>query len=133
MATRVPRFARLITPALATRVDSVPEGDECFHERKLDGYRVQCHTGGKTATLLTRNARGATAAAPWTVRARPGAPVAMPLLWDELEDISRGDLMTVPDVIDYLRSSPPDPWHDLLRKTQRITSAMVTSLGSGMP
>ncbi len=80
-----------------------------------------------------RNARGATAAAPWTVRARPGAPVAMPLLWDELEDISRGDLMTIPDVIDYLRSSPPDPWHDLLRKTQRITSAMVTSLGNGMP
>lgn len=33
-----------------------------------------------------RNANGQTAAAPYAVRARPGAPVAMPLDWDEVED-----------------------------------------------
>lgn len=33
-----------------------------------------------------RNANGQTAVAPYAVRARPGAPVAMPLDWDEVED-----------------------------------------------
>jgi bifunctional non-homologous end joining protein LigD len=31
-----------------------------------------------------RNERGATAVAPFSVRARPGAPVALPVDWDQL-------------------------------------------------
>ena len=34
-----------------------------------------------------RNERGSTAIAPFSVRARPGAPVAMPVAWDELSGI----------------------------------------------
>ena len=37
-----------------------------------------------------RNTRGATAICPWSVRARPGAPVAMPIGWDELADLPGG-------------------------------------------
>ena len=78
-----------------------------------------------------RNSRGATTATPWSVRARSGAPVAVPLLWDELSDIPRGDLMTISDVLDYARTTPADPWRDLLDAKQRITRDMVASLGSG--
>jgi bifunctional non-homologous end joining protein LigD len=38
-----------------------------------------------------RNERGATAIAPWSLRARAGAAVAMPITWDELEGIDRAN------------------------------------------
>lgn len=44
-----------------------------------------------------RNQRGATAVQPWTVRARPGAPVAMPILWSELDDIRTAAAFSLQD------------------------------------
>ncbi|MBC7841604.1 MAG: DNA ligase D [Gemmatimonadaceae bacterium] len=77
-----------------------------------------------------RNSRGATAASPWSVRAREGAPIAIPLTWTELDDVPRGDLMLLPDVTEYLRASPSDPWSDLLSTKQSLTAAMVQQLGA---
>ena len=37
------------------------------------------------------NARGATSVCSWSLRARMGAPVAMPLRWEELGRIRRCD------------------------------------------
>jgi bifunctional non-homologous end joining protein LigD len=44
-----------------------------------------------------RNQRGATAVQPWTVRARPGAPVAMPILWSELDNIRTAAAFSLQD------------------------------------
>ncbi|SEO76299.1 ATP-dependent DNA ligase LigD phosphoesterase module /ATP-dependent DNA ligase LigD polymerase module [Salinihabitans flavidus] len=38
-----------------------------------------------------RNERGATAIAPYSLRARPGAAVAVPVSWEELDDLARPD------------------------------------------
>lgn len=42
--------------------------------------------GGRLYLDVARNAYGQTAVAPYAVRARPGAPVATPICWDELDD-----------------------------------------------
>lgn len=44
-----------------------------------------------------RNQRGSTAIMPYSVRARPGAPVAVPIAWSEVGDISGGGHFTLED------------------------------------
>ena len=45
-----------------------------------------------------RNQRGSTAVLPWSVRARSGAPVATPISWDELPDMTGGGVFSVRDL-----------------------------------
>ena len=45
-----------------------------------------------------RNQRGATAIMPYAVRARPGAPVAAPVAWSELEGFKKADNFTMRDI-----------------------------------
>ena len=45
-----------------------------------------------------RNQRGATAVLPYVVRARENAPVAVPVSWEELNDIDRAGAYTIADV-----------------------------------
>ena len=47
-----------------------------------------------------RNERGATAVMPFSTRAKPGAPVAMPVGWNQLRDIDAANAFTVRRVLD---------------------------------
>ena len=53
-----------------------------------------------------RNAPYSTSVVPWSLRARPGAPVAVPLAWDELEDVDPNGVL-MGEVRDRLGR---DPW-----------------------
>ena len=75
-----------------------------------------------------RNSRGATAAAPWSVRARKQAPVAVPIDWADLDQIAGPAVMTVPVVREFLASRPLDPWRTLLVTRQRLTARMLDAL-----
>jgi bifunctional non-homologous end joining protein LigD len=44
-----------------------------------------------------RNQRTATAIMPWSLRARDGAPVAVPVTWQELEEAESAVAMTIAD------------------------------------
>jgi bifunctional non-homologous end joining protein LigD len=59
--------------------------------------------GGKARLDYTQNAVNKTLVAPWSTRPAPGAPVSVPVTWDELEDPHlRPDRWTIRDVADRL-------------------------------
>jgi bifunctional non-homologous end joining protein LigD len=71
-----------------------------------------------------RNARGATAVAPYSTRARKGAPVSMPIDWRELDTGLRADAFTVGNLEERLRRKRRDPWADFDRSRQVLDDAM---------
>ena len=84
---------------------------------------------GRTFIDYLRNGRGATAVAPYSSRARPGAPVATPLHWKELSAELRPGAFTVPAFGERLRRLRADPWKDIASVRQSITAAMRKKLG----
>jgi bifunctional non-homologous end joining protein LigD len=70
-----------------------------------------------------RNAYAQTAVAPWSVRPKPGAPVAVPIDWSELDDPAltsrRYCVRDVPGLLDHR----PDPWVGMSRRARSIERA----------
>lgn len=85
---------------------------------------------GKIYIDYLRNARGATAVAAYSTRARPGAPVSVPLAWDELSVDMRSDHYTIANLPDRLSQLRQDPWKDYFSTHQRITRKMLAVLAS---
>lgn len=71
---------------------------------------VKSERGGKIFIDYLRNTRGATAVAPYSTRARPGAPVSVPLAWDELSDDAASNRFTVETLQGRLARLKADPW-----------------------
>jgi len=78
---------------------------------------------GRILIDILRNAYAHTSVAPYAVRARPDAPVATPLYWDELDDRRtqprRWTLRSVPERLE----SEGDPWCELARSASTLTHA----------
>jgi bifunctional non-homologous end joining protein LigD len=76
-----------------------------------------------------RNDKGSTAVAPYVVRARRGAPVAMPLDWGEVVATLRPDKFTLATVPALLRARKQDPWAAMATLRQSITPTMRRAVG----
>jgi bifunctional non-homologous end joining protein LigD len=63
---------------------------------------------GKIFIDYFRNDYTATAIADYSVRARPGMPVAVPLEWDELKSLKSASQFTMKDVLKRLKNKKPD-------------------------
>ena len=84
---------------------------------------------GKVFIDYLRNGRGATSIAPFSTRARPGAPVSAPLFWEELATDVKANTWTVQNLPDRLAALPADPWADFGTVRQSITAAMKKAVG----
>jgi len=80
--------------------------------------------GGRVYLDIMRNAYAQTAVAPYSVRARTGAPVATPLEWDELDTLGlRADRFTIRDLPKRL-AGQRDPWADMSRHARSLTGPL---------
>src|SRR6185295_16638345 len=78
---------------------------------------------GKIYLDYLRNAEGATAIAPYAMRARANAPVSTPIAWDELAGDVRFDHFNVKNIPDRLRQLKTDPWAAFGKTNQTVTRA----------
>jgi bifunctional non-homologous end joining protein LigD len=67
---------------------------------------------GKLFVDYLRNNHGATTAAAYSARSRPGMGVSMPIAWDDLAALKRGDQWTVRTAREHLSFQTADPWKD---------------------
>jgi bifunctional non-homologous end joining protein LigD len=81
--------------------------------------------GDKFFVDYLRNSRGATAVAPYSVRARKGATVATPIEWDELKDKKLNSrTYDINNIFDRLDKSG-DPWKKMSSHARSLKGARV--------
>lgn len=75
-----------------------------------------------------RNRRSATAVAAYSLRARPGVPVSVPLSWQELSELDDPTALNWATVPRWLRQRP-DPWQEMDRDARTLTRDMAREVG----
>lgn len=105
-------FAHNVAAALAAR----EPGRLTIEQRKEK-------RGGRVYVDYSRNSYGLGMVAPYAVRAKPGAPVATPIDWDELEDKDlTSQSYTIKNIFRRL-SHKQDPWQQMRRKAHSLSKA----------
>jgi len=100
-------------------------------ELQPKGYTSSASKAGRKGKIYLdylRNAKGSNAVAAYSTRAKAGAPVAVPITWNELESGIQSDAFNLANISARLRSSK-DPWEDFEKVRQFITAKMKKRLG----
>ncbi|TRO40932.1 DNA ligase D [Pseudomonas sp. ALS1131] len=87
---------------------------------------------GKIFIDYLRNGRGASTVSAYSVRARPGLPVSVPIARDELDGLRSAQQWTVANLQQRLDGLRQDPWTGYANR-QRLTRAMWDRLGAEAP
>jgi len=93
------------------------------HPDKYLATATKAKRPGRIFIDYLRNSREATAVAPYSTRARPGAPVATPVEWSELGKLKGADQYMVLNVLQRLAKLRKDPWAAMGRLKQKLPSA----------
>jgi bifunctional non-homologous end joining protein LigD len=109
---------------------------ERLARERPNGYVATMSKAKRTGKIFIdyfRNHRGSTAIAAYSTRARPGAPVAVPLAWEELTpdlDPRSFTAATVPARVAALKE---DPWAATIAAKQRLTAKVLRAAGVPSP
>ena len=107
---KVAEFARLFATEVAQRAPKIATVERAIAKRKSTQVYVD----------WMQNARGKTLAAAYTVRAKPGATVSMPLTWKQVEKGVTIRDFTLTNVVELLKKKG-DPWADFLKSRQSLS------------
>jgi bifunctional non-homologous end joining protein LigD len=112
--------------AFAKAVAERHAGDD---PQRLTSNMSKAKRQGRIFVDYLRNGRGATAIASYSARARPGAPVAVPVRWDELDESLRPDHYDVHNLPRRLRALERDPWEGFDEARTPLTASMRERVG----
>ncbi|MEU2280495.1 non-homologous end-joining DNA ligase [Streptomyces sp. NPDC013178] len=91
------------------------------HPDRLTTAARKKDRGDRLYLDVQRNAYAQTAVAPFAVRARPGAPVATPVTWEQLDDPALGPRRwTVDDAVEQARTHP---WSSVIGRGRALGPA----------
>jgi bifunctional non-homologous end joining protein LigD len=96
-----------------------------FAEKKPDRYLAKASKAERRGRIFVdylRNGRGSTAIAPFSSRARPGAPVAWPVSWTTLGRLKNAHPATVETALTMLKRQKSDPWQGFSGTKQGLPS-----------
>jgi bifunctional non-homologous end joining protein LigD len=105
---KVAEFARLFASEVAQRAPKIATVERTIAKRKSTQVYVD----------WMQNARGKSLAAIFTARAKPKAPVSMPLTWKQVEKGVKITDFTITNVPDLLKKG--DPWADFFNSRQAL-------------
>ena len=105
---KVAEFARLFASEVAQRAPKIATVERTIAKRKATQVYVD----------WMQNARGKSLAAVFTARAKPKAPVSMPLTWKQIEQGVKITDFTITNVPELLKKG--DAWADFFKSRQAL-------------
>ncbi|MDZ5698217.1 non-homologous end-joining DNA ligase [Chelativorans sp. M5D2P16] len=125
----VPLSRRAEWPQAKAFARSVARTMEAEEPERFLAQAAKAKRKGRVFIDWLRNERGATAIAPYSTRARQGAPVAVPVSWAELSELAAADTFHVADMEARMRA--PEPWAETAGWRQSLTREILAAAGAG--
>lgn len=98
--------------------------------RRLTVNMAKAKRQGRIFLDYLRNGRGATAIASYSTRAREGAPVAVPVRWDELHPALTSERYTIGNLRRRLSALRADPWEGFDEARRPLDRRLLEAVGA---
>lgn len=122
----VPMEARTEWPAVKTFAKGFADALAKAEPKRFVAEASKVKRTGRIFIDWLRNERSATAIAPYSIRARAGAPVATPVSWEELPQIEAANAFHMEDMEQRLAAR--DPWIEAGRWRQSVRPNMLSAV-----